>query len=117
MFCEVYEGAGGQITVVVFDANGVSNIITGFEDQLLSPIEFQAMLCHYMPYSEEFDPDDFGGMDMNTVYEQLSTEEDLIAEVTEDGLILPYPEKMGSGALKLFEESVWESAAGDGDAV
>lgn len=117
MFCEVYESTGGAITVVVFDTDGVSNIITGFEDQLLSPIEFQSMLCHYMPYSEEFDPDDFGGMDMNTVYEQLSTEEDLIAEVTEDGLILPYPEKMGSGALKLFEESVWESAAGDGDAV
>jgi hypothetical protein len=95
-----YENNGGMIYAIVFDDEKIVNIIYGFEDQMLTLKELIELAKEGFPYSDEFEPDKWSNCTMKEVFER-STEDDLIAEITEECVKL-YPENMGISGRELF---------------
>lgn len=95
-----YENNGGMIYAIVFDGEKIVNIISGFEDQMLSFQELIEIAKEGFPYSDEFEPNQWSNCTMEEVFER-STEDDLIAEITEECVKL-YLENMGISGRELF---------------
>ena len=98
-----YETNGGMIYSIVFDGEKIVNIISGFEDQMLTLKQIIELAKEGNPYSDEFEPNQWSNCTMEEVFER-STEDDLIAEITEECVKL-YPENMGDAGKELFEVS------------
>lgn len=96
-----YENNGGMIYAIVFDGEKIVNILPGFEDQMLTLKEIIELAKEGFPYSDEFEPNQWSNCTIEEVFER-STEDDLIAEITEECVKL-YPENMGDAGKELFE--------------
>lgn len=100
-----YENNGGMIYAIVFDGEKIVNIISGFEDQMLSFHELIEIAKEGFPYSDEFEPNQWSNCTMEEVFER-SAEDDLIAEVEDTVKI--YPENMGISGRELFGMEQYE---------
>lgn len=100
-----YENNGGMIYAIVFDDKKIVNIISGFEDQMLSYQELIEIAKEGFPYSDEFEPNQWSNCTMEEVFER-SAEDDLIAEVEDTVKI--YPENMGISGRELFGMEQYE---------
>lgn len=99
---EVYEDNAGGIFVAVFGKNGLENIIPGFCHEMISTAEFIDQ-CRYGCYeSDDFNPAEFSNMDMDSVYDEIRSRNELIAEFFENKEIVLYPLDMGIAGKRLF---------------
>ena len=101
MKVSVYEDNGGMIHVVVMDGGEIKNIISGFEDETMSLDEFIAAAKTGFEWADEYEPENYSGLTMERVAKEISDLDDLIAEITPDGVEV-YPEKMGTAGMILF---------------
>lgn len=101
MKVSVYEDNGGMIHAVVMDGNEVKNIISGFEDETMSRDEFVDAAKTGFEWADDYEPENYSGLTMEQVAQEISGLDDLIAEITPDGVDL-YPEKMGTAGMILF---------------
>lgn len=108
---EIYEDNGGGIHAVVRELqrhkNGVKtydvvNIISGFEDCLLTGEKFIEVAKEDFPYADAYEPERYEGRDMNYVASELKEYSDLIAIFDDDGYKL-FPKAMGIAGKELFE--------------
>lgn len=103
---EVYENNAGGICVAVFGWNGLENIlenlIPGFCHEMISTAEFIDQCLYGCYKSDDFDPAEFSGMDMDSVYDEISSQDDLIAEFFDNKEIILYPANMGINGRSLF---------------
>ena len=98
----VYEDNGGMVHVIVEEDGTPINIISGFEDGLLSKDEFIAAAQEGFDSADEYDADNYSGLSSEDVAAEISEQDDLIAEITPDSVEL-YAEKMGCAGKCLFE--------------
>lgn len=99
---EVYEDNAGGIYVAVFGRNGLKNVIPGFCHEMISTAEFIDQ-CRYGCYnSDDFNPAEFSGMDMDFVYGEIRSQDNLIAEFFDNKEIILYPADMGIAGMELF---------------
>ena len=101
MKVSVYEDNGGMIHAVVMDGNEIKNIISGFEDETMSRDEFVDAAKTGFEWADDYEPENYSGLTMEQVAQEISGLDDLIAEITPDGVDL-YPEKMGTAGMILF---------------
>ena len=101
MHVKVFEDNGGGIHAIVIKNAQITNIISGFEDGSMSKADFIAAAQIGFDYADDYDPDNYSGLTMEDVAAEIESSDDLIAEVTEDGVEL-YPEKMGCAGMGLF---------------
>ena len=101
MKVSVYEDNGGMIHAVVMDGGEIKNIISGFEDETMSLDEFIAAAKTGFEWADEYDPENYSGLTMEQVAQEIIDLDDLIAEITPDGAEM-YPEKMGTAGMILF---------------
>lgn len=99
---EVYENNAGGIFVAVFSQNGLENIIPGVYHEMISTAEFIDQCLHGCYESDDFNPAEFSGMDMDSVYNEISSQDDLIAEFYDNRVVNLYPADMGVAGMKLF---------------
>lgn len=100
----VFEDNGGQIHAVVIQERIITNIVDGFEHGGFTTAEFVWEAQHGFAYADEFDPNENGGSSMEQVFYDMmyySTDYDLIAEISEDDILL-YPKSMGTAGKILF---------------
>ena len=99
---EVYEDNAGGIFVAVFGRNGLENVVPGFCHEMISTAEFIDQCLHGCYESDDFNPAEFSGMDMDSVYNEISSQDDLIAEFFDNKEIILYPADMGIDGKELF---------------
>ena len=102
MQVKVFEDNGGGIHAIVIENAQITNIISGFEDGSMRKSYFIESAQTGFAYADDFDPDNYSGLTMEDVADEMASYDDLIAEITEDNVEL-YPEKMGSAGMGLFE--------------
>ena len=102
MQVKVFEDNGGGIHAIVIKDAQITNIISGFEDGSMSKADFIEAARIGFDYADDFDPDNYSGLTMEDVADEMASYDDLIAEITEDNVDL-YPEKMGCAGMGLFE--------------
>lgn len=108
---EIYEDDGGGIYAVVRELKchkdgtktyDVVNIISGFEDCLLTGEKFIEMAQEDFPYADPYEAGRYDGYDMRYVASDILEYSDMIA-VFDDGRYTLFPHKMGIAGKKLFE--------------
>lgn len=99
---EVYEDNAGGIYAAIFGQNGLENVVPGFCHEMISTAEFIDQCLHGCYESGDFNPAEFSGMDMDSVYNEISSQDDLIAEFFDNKEIILYPADMGVAGMKLF---------------
>ena len=102
MIVKVYEDNGGMIHAIVEDRGFPINIISGFEDGLLSKDEFISAAKEGFIYADDYDSDKYSGLRIKKASAEIKELDDLIAEITTDAVTL-HPEKMGYSGMCLFE--------------
>ena len=102
MQVKVFEDNGGGIHAIVIENAQITNIISGFESCSMSKADFIEAARIGFDYADDYDPDNYSGLTMSDVADEIASYDDLIAEITEDSVEL-YPEKMGCAGMGLFE--------------
>ena len=98
---ELYENNGGRLNAIVYKNNVVINIIGGFEDGKITAAEFIGAAYEDFFLADDFEPDNHMGLNMNEVADEITSNDELVAEITDDYITL-YPRKMGYAAKRLF---------------
>lgn len=101
MQVNVFEDNGGGIHAVVMDDNEIKNILSGFEDETMSRDEFIDAAKAGFEWADEYEPENYSGLTMEQVAQEIIEQDDLIAEITADSVEL-YPEEMGIAGMILF---------------
>lgn len=101
MKVNVYEDNGGMIHAVVMDGNEIKNIISGFEDETMSRDEFVDAAKTGFEWADDYEPENYSGLTMEKVAQEIIGQDNLIAEITADSVEL-YQEKMGLAGMILF---------------
>lgn len=108
---EVYETEGGVIYAIVKKLtrhnNGVktydvANVLTGFEDCLLTGENFIEVAKEDFPYCDEYEPRMYDGWNMCDIAAYIAEDSALIAIFDNDGYKL-FPSSMGFAGMNLFE--------------
>ena len=97
----VYENDGGILSVIVKDDGNVVNVIAGFEDGMLPYEEFINSARYGFEYADDYDPDAFSGLSMESAAAEIENADELIAEITQEQITI-YTKRMGYAGNNLF---------------
>lgn len=98
---KVYEDNGGGLHAVVMDSEKVANIISGFEDGTMSTADFIEAARYGFEGADEYDAANYSGTGMDNVAAEMDANDDLIAEITFEIVVLHILE-MGLAGEHLF---------------
>lgn len=98
---ELYENNNGMLNAIVYKNNVVINIIGGFEDGKITAAEFIGAAYEDFFFADDFEPDNYMGLSINEVADEITSNDELVAEITDDYITL-YTRKMGFAAKHLF---------------
>lgn len=98
---ELYENNAGGLNVIVYKNDVVTNIIGGFEDGKITASQFIEAALEDFYFADDFEPENYMGLSINEVAEEIKNNDELVAEITDDYITL-YTRNMGYAAKSLF---------------
>lgn len=99
-----YEDNGGGIhAIITDDHDNVTNVLTGFHMDAAAwdLSDLIASAKQGFPCADEYNPDEFSGLDMDEAAREIADMDDLIAVFSDDEDVI-YPDTMGYAGKALF---------------